>query len=271
VENRKMLILDLDGTAITNEYLLTNELLSLCNELRETMDICIATGRSVSDGFRYYKKLELQDFMICYNGAYIWNPISNEIDYCKYMDDAFYILHFIFENYEAVGIENIIVSSGINTYILNDENSFLCDMMYDEDLPYIYTKRGIMKNLNDVHRIIFSCKSNITEVQNRIKKVSMNINVNGWRGREDIIDISIGKVDKWNAVKRVVSQKEISLENVIAFGDGKNDIPLLRGAGIGIAMLNSCNEVKKCADFVTQFDNDNNGVYNFVMENRKLF
>lgn len=118
----KVLVLDLDGTAITNDYVLTEELIGLCNELEKKMDIIIATGRSVSDGFRYYKKLNLSNYMICYNGAYIWNPSNNSVEHCNYMKNAGDTLTYILDNFERFGIENIIVSSGINTYVLNDKN-----------------------------------------------------------------------------------------------------------------------------------------------------
>jgi hypothetical protein len=43
----------------------------------------------------------------------------------------------------------------------------------------------------------------------------------------------------------------ISLRNVIAFGDGSNDLPLFRAAGFGVAMGNARAELKEIADYVT--------------------
>jgi hypothetical protein len=267
----KVLVLDLDGTAITNDYVLTEELIGLCNELEKKMDIIIATGRSVSDGFRYYKKLNLSNYMICYNGAYIWNPSNNSVEHCNYMKNAGDTLTYILDNFERFGIENIIVSSGINTYVLNDKNKFMCDMMYDEKFPFIYVTRTFMEKLEKVHRMVLSCKTDIASVQNKIKSLSNSIDIFSWKGRDDIIDISMADVNKFWAVERLISKEGISMKNVIAFGDGKNDIPILKEAGIGVAMINANDEVKKNADFVTRFDNQNNGIYRFFIENMELF
>ena len=42
----------------------------------------------------------------------------------------------------------------------------------------------------------------------------------------------------------------------MAFGDGGNDIPLIKFAGVGVAMGNASDEVKACADMVTDSVDD---------------
>ena len=51
----------------------------------------------------------------------------------------------------------------------------------------------------------------------------------------------------------------IDPSETIAFGDGLNDISMLRAAGIGIAMENAPQSIKDCADYITD-TNDNDGV-----------
>ena len=53
----------------------------------------------------------------------------------------------------------------------------------------------------------------------------------------------------------------IPIENVVAFGDGGNDIPMLEVAGVGVAMGNATDEVKNHADHVTT-SVDDNGIAN---------
>ena len=45
----------------------------------------------------------------------------------------------------------------------------------------------------------------------------------------------------------------------MAFGDGENDVSMLRAAGLGVAMGNAAEEVKAAADLVT-LGNDEDGV-----------
>jgi len=51
----------------------------------------------------------------------------------------------------------------------------------------------------------------------------------------------------------------ISMSEIIAIGDGTNDIPLLAAVGQAIAMDNAPDEVKAVADYIT-LDVDHNGV-----------
>lgn len=61
-------------------------------------------------------------------------------------------------------------------------------------------------------------------------------------------------------MQNVISKLGIKKEEIMAFGDGFNDIDMLNFAGIGIAMGNSSEEVKKEADYVTA-DIDEDGLF----------
>ncbi len=65
--------------------------------------------------------------------------------------------------------------------------------------------------------------------------------------------------NKGNGLKRMASHFRIPLENTIAIGDERNDLPMFRAAGLSIAMGNADEEVKKHSDLVT-LTNDENGV-----------
>ena len=56
---------------------------------------------------------------------------------------------------------------------------------------------------------------------------------------------------KGEALAAVCGKLNIKLEETIAFGDQELDIPMLKKAGVGVAMGNAIEEVKEAADFVT--------------------
>ena len=64
----------------------------------------------------------------------------------------------------------------------------------------------------------------------------------------DIISDTGGKV---SGIREFLERNHIFREETMAFGDGENDIQMLRFAGFGIAMGNSCDKVKQAADTVT--------------------
>ena len=64
-------------------------------------------------------------------------------------------------------------------------------------------------------------------------------------------DITAKGNTKQRGIDEIIRHFGIPLEDTIAFGDGGNDIPMLRHAGIGIAMGNARDEVKAAANYVT--------------------
>ena len=67
-------------------------------------------------------------------------------------------------------------------------------------------------------------------------------------------------VSKARALQKVAAMLGISTADIIAFGDGENDMELVEMAGIGVAMGNSMAKVLEVADFVTK-SNDDDGIY----------
>ncbi|MCK5202170.1 MAG: HAD-IIB family hydrolase, partial [Spirochaetales bacterium] len=78
-----------------------------------------------------------------------------------------------------------------------------------------------------------------------------------------------GGVSKGSALFEVTDYLDISIDNIMAFGDGQNDISMIETAGIGIAMDNATDEVRAVADSITLSNNDD-GVAVFLEEFFKL-
>ncbi len=108
-----MLAFDLDGTTITNTYQMSPLFVELIKEEKKHHYICIATGRSISDAYRYYRLLELETMMICFNGAFIYNPRTKEVLYSKPLEIApnLNICKIFLDKKVSNVIENVIISS----------------------------------------------------------------------------------------------------------------------------------------------------------------
>jgi len=79
------------------------------------------------------------------------------------------------------------------------------------------------------------------------------------RTQVEYIEFMNPQVSKARALKALVAQLEIPLDSVVAFGDGYNDESMMRVAGFSIAMGNSVDEIKACADYIAE-TNHNDGV-----------
>ena len=66
-------------------------------------------------------------------------------------------------------------------------------------------------------------------------------------------------MDKANALKHMMTLRNIESSQIIAIGDGENDIGMLRASGMAVAMGNAADKLKIVADYVT-LSNDEDGV-----------
>lgn len=74
------------------------------------------------------------------------------------------------------------------------------------------------------------------------------------------------KANKIEALSKLVDLLQIDLKNVICFGNDDNDIPMLQKAGIGVAVLNATENLKKVANVIC-LDNNHDGPARWIEEN----
>ena len=73
------------------------------------------------------------------------------------------------------------------------------------------------------------------------------------------LELNSAAAHKGNALRRFAEHLGLTLENCAAFGDGLNDLSMVKAAGMGVAMANAVPEVKAAAARVT-LSNDEDGV-----------
>jgi hydroxymethylpyrimidine pyrophosphatase-like HAD family hydrolase len=87
------------------------------------------------------------------------------------------------------------------------------------------------------------------------------------------IIINHSNTSKRFALKKILAKYGIMSKEVLAIGDSYTDISMISEAGIGVAMGNSVEELKKAADFIVS-DNDSDGVAiaieKFVFQNKNI-
>lgn len=78
---------------------------------------------------------------------------------------------------------------------------------------------------------------------------------------EYFADVNPKGINKMRGIERMAKRHNLDLSKTIAFGDGGNDISMIQGCKIGVAMGNSNDNVKEIADYVTT-SVDENGIWN---------
>ena len=115
--------------------------------------------------------------------------------------------------------------------------------------------------VKDVNKIMFH-KSDIS-MEQIISDVGASINI--YPGSLDYLCRGNGEmyckgITKATGVQKVLSYYGAVQKDTVAFGDGLNDLEMIRFAGVGVAMGNAAEKLKQTADFVTK-ENNNNGLY----------
>lgn len=91
--------------------------------------------------------------------------------------------------------------------------------------------------------------------------LSLLTNTRGVRWHPDFVDLIPADGGKDRGIQRFLDHYGWSKEQAISFGDGGNDVDMLRFTGIGVAMGNATEEPKAVADYITD-DVDHNGIWN---------
>lgn len=79
------------------------------------------------------------------------------------------------------------------------------------------------------------------------------------RSKPHYCEVVASGVSKVTAIERVCTVHGLTMSDVVAFGDGENDLEMIQAAGIGVAMGNSFPCVLAAADMVTD-TNDADGI-----------
>ena len=112
--------------------------------------------------------------------------------------------------------------------------------------------------------LILSNGSDIYDVDKEIIKNYKNVNVTNMSNTDQLnskfwLIINPNGINKLKTLELLCDDLKTIPNKVIFFGDGENDLPIIKGVGLGIAMKNAENIVKENADDIT-LSNDKEGV-----------
>ena len=112
--------------------------------------------------------------------------------------------------------------------------------------------------MREVHKILcMGPADSITVLEKKLQERFPDIRI--YKSKDTYLEIMSMKASKSDAVHMLEHVFGVTREEIIAFGDGHNDIDMIQYAGLGVAMGNASDEVKQAADYVTDI-NDREGL-----------
>ena len=161
-----------------------------------------------------------------------------------------------------------------------DDWGFVSRSMYERAGDYI-SDRGILKLFYRSRTPVEDLKDFLRADGGSVQKAQMHFRDMGARKREletvgtlfpeiavstsvsSNIELNIASANKGEALKRLCAALGIAPEDTLAFGDGTNDLTMIRAAGCGVAMGNADFAVKAAADTVCD-DNEHDGLAEYL-------
>jgi Cof subfamily protein (haloacid dehalogenase superfamily) len=271
----KMIAFDLDGTLLNEVQRISQKSL---NEIRRAKErgikISVATGRSFSAS-KFYANQINADYIVCCNGAIIYDAEKNDVIYKKPMpqNTAHEIILEMYNYSDALKIQ----WDSFGTYYSNNLLPFEQDYINEFQKEYpnetfnlmllerIENKLDFLKD-DEIYQIFtFSMTEDNEGYFNVLKSLKKYDDISYVDFQENYTDITHQDVSKGDALEYLFRINNFKPEELMAFGDNHNDETMIRYAGQSVAMNNAHSLIKGMAKYVTG-SNCEEGIADFMQK-----
>ncbi len=260
----KILVLDLDGTLTNKKKEITARTKeTLIKAMEKGIVVVLASGRPTYGIVPLAEEIGLAEYggyILSFNGGTIINWATKEVIFEKLLDKTMISPSYEMAKKHGVDIvsyinEDIVTEAGENKYI--DYEAFLNKMpvrrveSFTEEITGSVNKCLIV---GDADHLI-----NLEETMKTAYGSEMNI----YRSEPFFLELMPHGIDKAASLGILLDKLSMSKDNMIACGDGFNDLSMIKFAGLGVAMENANDTVKEAADFIT-LSNEEDGVAHVI-------
>ncbi|PKM47325.1 MAG: Cof-type HAD-IIB family hydrolase [Firmicutes bacterium HGW-Firmicutes-8] len=249
----KLIAVDLDDTLLDDDLrvsLRTRQALKKAAE--KGMIVTIATGRMYRSALPMALDLNIGGPIITYQGALVKNSCSGEVlvDRPVPLDLARIVLA---EGYKAGVHMNVYLNDTLLIDSITPEGAGYAKLAQVEMVP-VGSLLEFLKN--DPTKVLYIADPSLLdrlkgELQ---KKFAQSLYIT--KSKPNYLEFMHPQATKGRALKALVERCGIARDETMAFGDSYNDLDMIEFAGMGVAMGNAPEDVKKKADYVTSTNND---------------
>lgn len=256
----RAIALDLDGTLTNHDKVVTPRTRQALLKAQEQGAIIIlASGRPTYGIVPVAECLELEKrggYILSYNGGNIVNAKTGEKLFSQFLPDAVIPILYKYakeKNHALLGYAG---------------NEIITEMPDDQ---YVKEESRINKmNIRKVDNLLDALEPHPTKLlmtgdpTDMIKAEEELVEILGekmdiFRSAPFFLELVPKGIDKAQSLLRLLAKINLTPADLIAFGDGYNDLSMLKLAGVGVAMANAAPEVRADADYVT-LSNEEDGV-----------
>ena len=259
-----MIATDLDGTLLDSHKQVSEETRKVLRELKNRGILFgIASGRPVESGQILVHDWGLENdisFLIGMNGGALYDmrtkakhkyyPLSGDkileiMEHFKDMDVIFQCM---------LGNDRFVSKSTEKT---RAHAKLFCEHEHEVDLQEFLPGREIDK------LILFLDPELMPAVRQRATTFS-DPAYTSMQTADNLYEYMDPRINKGFGIEKACKHYGITPDHVVAFGDAENDEAMIETVGLGVAMANASDEIKKIADVVLKETNDQDGLAHFV-------
>ncbi|MDF2672511.1 MAG: haloacid dehalogenase-like hydrolase [Clostridiales bacterium] len=257
----KLVALDMDGTLLNKNQKISDRVKKAIAEARaKGVKIILSSGRGFKGIEKYVKELHLDELVVSLNGAAVTDASGEKIVFDIHMEpDVSRRIIELQKEYDIFSVNFI----GLKMYVeeLNEKALYFStfegvEVIAVGNMLEFYNTQPISKMLMiEKHEKFTIFKERLLE--------ELGQYINATFSLPDFLEAYNINVNKGLILHKVANYYGIKREEVIAIGDGENDIYMIEYAGLGVAMGNAMDSVKNAADIITK-SNAEDGVAHVI-------
>lgn len=257
----RLIAFDLDGTLLDDNKKIPEENVKALERAAERGLLLVpATGRIMPGLPEELLRLPFLRYFICSNGAGVYDRQEDSVLYKEEIPAAL-----------ALRVIEYMDTLPVIYDCYQYDKGWVTAGMYDRAEEYFADQPFMLELFYRLRRKVDSLPETLRQRGDGIQKLQMHFRTRDLDEKQrqlhilptlfpelavttsvrNNIELNSREADKGKALAALCESLAISISETIAFGDGANDIGLLKAAGLGIAMGNADAQVKAAADRVT--------------------
>jgi hypothetical protein len=259
MDRYSVILMDIDGTLLDSRNAISPNTKKLLERLRKKgVPIALVSGGMPGEVERVARLANVRAPIVCYHGALILDESRSILEDTGIgKDDALSFKAFVNGEFPDVSVNSYLYDVWLTDNPDDKETRRLAESSQGE--PLRGDLASAMRMSSRVHKFLCAgAFGSLRELKERAGNAFPALDVTF--SSPACLEIVRKGVSKRAAMETIQRHYRISAAQIVAVGDCRTDIAMLDKAGMGIAMGNAPEAVRKAADRVTA-SNDDEGVY----------
>lgn len=256
----KLVALDVDGTLLNEDRKITDKVKFSIQKAKEKgIKIIIVSGRGFRGVESLVRELGLEDLVVSLNGAAVTDSTGETLVFSEHLDSK--ICSNILKLSEEMNISTLLF---VDKDVYAEKYDYAAEIFEENDRVKV---NCIHRKLSEFYRdqpagklLMIGEHERLNDFKEMVwKKYGNKINVTF--SMPHFLEVYSPNINKGVVLNKVAEYYGIKRDEIIAIGDGENDIPMIEYAGLGVAMGNANDKVKEKASFITKTNSEDGVAY----------